>query len=189
MTVQQVSALQIVPSRGWLPGIVAMLAVAVTVLVVVAHGPGAYRLFLASGYLLTLAWLGVHDIRTLTAPNRVVFPALAFAIALSIPLGTHDLIEALLGGFIGFGILLVIAIVGRGAMGFGDVKVGGIAGLAAGLHGVLMMLIWTFAAGGLLAAVLLLFRVRQRKDVVAFTPLLAISVAVCFVTASSYLVR
>jgi hypothetical protein len=41
-----------------------------------------------------------------------------------------------------------------------------------GLGGVVPMLAATFVAGGALAAVLLVLRVRRPKDVVAFTPFL-----------------
>lgn len=177
------------PSRSWLTTGVAVLGVVFTTLVLASRDPGIYRLCLAFAYLTTLTWLAVHDIRTLLAPNRVVFPAIAIALMLSIPLGGGDFVEALLGGIASFTILLVIAIVGRGAMGLGDVKVGAIAGLAVGLHGVPVLFLITFGIGGVFAIAMLVSRLRKRKDVVAFTPLLAISVAVCFAISSVYLVH
>jgi len=150
--------------------------------------PDLYRGCLVSFYLAVLAWVAMHDIRTLRAPNIVVFPAAAAAIVLSIPLGLGDFTEALLGGLVAFLLLFGVALLGRGAMGFGDVKVGAIAGLAAGLHAILMMFVLTFGMGAVFAVAMLLARVRRRQDVVAFTPFLAIAVAICFVTGGSYLI-
>ena len=84
-----------------------------------------------------------------------------------------DIQPALAGGIAVFSIMLILALVGRGAMGFGDVKVGCFCGIAVGLRGVVPMLLITFLAGALLAVVLLLLHARKRKEVIAFTPFLA----------------
>lgn len=153
-----------------------------------AQQPGLYRECMVAAYLAILSWVAVYDIRTLRAPNVVVLPAAAILIVVSIGLGMSAFAQACLGGAISFTALLVIAILGRGAMGFGDVKVGAIAGLAVGLHGIFTMLVLTFGMGAAFAGIMLLARARDRRDVVAFTPFLAIAVAVCFVTGASYLV-
>lgn len=139
--------------------------------------PGLYRGLLGLTYLALLALMAAYDIRTLRVPNRIVYPSLGFALAASLTLGRGDLIEALLGGAITFLALLVIAVIGRGAMGFADVKVGLLCGIAVGLHGVMPLFLVAFASGGLFAAVLLVMRMRTRKDVVAFTPFLVAATA------------
>ena len=127
-------------------------------------------------YLVPLAAIAWLDIRTLRAPNRYVYPLIAVAVVVSLTLYRAHAAEALLGGLLAFGILFVVALLGRGAMGFGDVKYGIVCGIAVGLHGVLPMLGFTFVVGALVAGIALGLRLRQRKDVVAFTPLLYLGV-------------
>jgi prepilin signal peptidase PulO-like enzyme (type II secretory pathway) len=189
MTARALPALSWTTSRTWMLASAAVLAGLVLLATNATQEPGLYRACVASTYLAVLAWVAVHDIRTLRAPNVVVLPAAAAAVVHSTHLGMGDFIEAVVGGAVAFAVLLVIAILGRGAMGFGDVKVGIIAGLAAGLHGVFMMLVLTFGMGAAFAGVMLLARLRRRKDVVAFTPFLAIAVAILFMTGGSYLIR
>lgn len=189
MTTREIPALSSAAARTWMLVAAAVLGGLVLLATNSTQQPGVYRACMASMYLAVLAWVAVYDIRTLRAPNVVVLPAAAAAVALSIHLGSGDFVEACVGGAIAFTVLLVVAILGRGAMGFGDVKVGAIAGLAVGLHSVFMMLVLTFGMGAGFAGVMLLARLGRRNDVVAFTPFLAIAVAICLVTGGSYLTR
>src|SRR5687768_503657 len=120
-------------------------------------------------YLAPLAAIAAVDVRTMRAPNRYVYPLIALAVLASLTLHRADAAEALLGGALAFGLLFVVALLGRGAMGFGDVKYGVVCGIAVGLHGVIPMLGFAFVAGAAVALGALLLRLRDRKDVVAFT--------------------
>ena len=98
-------------------------------------------------------------------------------------------LSAVGGGAACFGLLLVAALLGRGAMGYGDVKVGYVCGLLTGPGAVLPLLLFAFLIGSAYAAVALLLRIRGRKDFVAFTPFLVAGVAMALlVSDSAYLV-
>jgi prepilin signal peptidase PulO-like enzyme (type II secretory pathway) len=144
---------------------------------IVIREPGLYRGLIAFAYLALLFLMAVHDIRSLRVPNRIAYPALGFGVAASLTLGWSDAVQALLGGTAAFVLLLLIAIAGRGAMGFADVKVGTFCGIVVGLGGVLPMFFIAFASGALVSALLLLLRIRRPKDVVAFTPFLVAATA------------
>jgi prepilin signal peptidase PulO-like enzyme (type II secretory pathway) len=139
--------------------------------------PGTYRGLVAFLYLALLLLMAVHDIRSLRVPNVIAYPALGLGVAASLTLGWSDAIEALLGGAAAFLLLLFIAIAGKGAMGFADVKVGALCGIVVGLGGVLQMLFVAFAGGAVLSAALLVLRLRKPKDVMAFTPFLVVATA------------
>ena len=94
----------------------------------------------------------------------------------------------LLGALVSTALLFVIALFGRGSMGFGDVKYGTVCGAAVGLGGVLPMLAFTFVAGAAVAAFVLLFKLRGRRDVVPFTPFLFAGVLFSVVWSPSYLI-
>lgn len=153
--------------------ILAGAGLAACFLVVLLREPGVHRGLLAFAYLVLLFLMAVHDIRSLQVPNRIVYPALTFGVAASLTLGRSDASEALLGGAVAFVVLLVVALLGRGAMGFGDVKVGCFCGIVVGLSGVLPMLFLAFLGGALVAGPLLALRIRKPKDVIAFAPFLA----------------
>jgi prepilin signal peptidase PulO-like enzyme (type II secretory pathway) len=124
----------------------------------------------AGTLLAAVAWF---DFRTLRAPNLMVLPGLAVVLGTAFLFGTDALFQATAGAAVAFVLMLLIAVIGRGAMGLGDVKFAALTGAVVGLRLVLPALVVAFVIGGLVAAVFLGFRLRRRKDVVAFTPLLA----------------
>jgi len=85
-------------------------------------------------------------------------------------------LRVLAGIGLGFGVMLVIYIVFRGAMGEGDVKMGALMGAAVGYPQVLAAFFVAFVASGLVALGLMAFRGAGRKDAVPFGPFLAASV-------------
>ena len=139
-------------------------------------------------YLAALAAIAVVDLRTLRAPNVLVLPALALVLLGAIVLAGPAPREAALGAAVAFAILLLVAVVGRGAMGMGDVKYGAVCGGVVGAGAVLPMLAFTFAGGGVVALAVLALRLRGRKDVVAFTPFLFVGVVFTLLWANPYIV-
>lgn len=90
--------------------------------------------------------------------------------SITLPVG---LLDMLLGGLVGGGLLLAIAIVTRGGMGGGDVKFAAALGLWFGWQQTLLTLFLSFLAGGLGGGALLLLRLRKRKDLIPFGPFIA----------------
>jgi prepilin signal peptidase PulO-like enzyme (type II secretory pathway) len=158
---------------GWAAALVCATAIVVTIALLITKQPDLHRGLLGLAYLGLLTAIALHDLRTMRAPNRVVYPALAFALLGSLTLGWDDTREAWLGGLVALVVLLLLAIAGRGAMGMGDVKTGCLCGLVVGLHGVIPLVAAAFIAGGTLGVLLLLTRQRKRRDPIPFTPLLA----------------
>jgi len=82
----------------------------------------------------------VIDIEHQLILNKVVYPALIVALLLSLVpqpwltrwVFTTGIANAALGGAIGFAIFFLIAVVSRGGMGWGDVKLVALIGLATG---------------------------------------------------------
>lgn len=142
---------------------------------------------LLGAYLVALGGIAVIDIRTMRAPNRIVFPAIGTFLVLSLALPGGDTTVAVTGMLAAFALLLVIAMFGRGSMGYGDVKYGAICGGAVGIGGVIPMLGFTFLAGGAIALAVLASGRRSRHDVVAFTPFLFAGVIFSALWSPSYL--
>jgi leader peptidase (prepilin peptidase)/N-methyltransferase len=133
----------------------------------------AYLVFAA-----TMVTLTVTDLQTKLIPNRILGPATATGIVL---LAVGGLISAELpalgraaaGGFAYFGVLFILALIGRGALGFGDVKMAFIIGVFTGyfsLGYVVIAGVGAFIIAGIVAVVLLVTRRSGRKDSIPFGP-------------------
>jgi leader peptidase (prepilin peptidase)/N-methyltransferase len=123
--------------------------------------------------------LTVIDLEHGLLPNTIVYPAIAIAFAVAVasqllhlPL-LPDLKSAAIAGAIGFAFLLIPALISRG-MGWGDVKLAAFIGLATGFPLVLLALFIGIVSGGLVASILLLLKIKGRKDAIPFGPFLSL---------------
>ena len=115
--------------------------------------------------------LAATDLEQHLLPNRVMYPALVFALALSWLWPGRSSFSGLAGGAVGFFVMLMIFLVLPG-FGFGDVKLEGLVGLVVGLPAVLSALLIGAILGGFGAGGLLLTRRTGRKSVIAYGPYL-----------------
>jgi leader peptidase (prepilin peptidase) / N-methyltransferase len=135
--------------------------------------------------IVLLIVLGALDVVTLKIPNVVVYPAIAFVLAGTALVDSSLLPAAALGAAATLGVMFVLAVIGRGAMGMGDVKFACIAGCALGWQLGLISLATGFALGGLAAIALVTLGFKDRKDVVPLTPFLAVGIIFWLILAGS----
>jgi prepilin signal peptidase PulO-like enzyme (type II secretory pathway) len=144
----------------------------------------AYLVFLWAMILLT-----VTDLDTKLIPNRILGPATVVGIVLLVlgyiaDTSSGSLVEALIGGVAYFVVMLVLALIVRGGLGFGDVKLAFLIGVFTGylsLGHVLVSGIGSFLIGGLVAIFLLATRRSGRKDAIPFGPFMtAAAIATIF---------
>jgi leader peptidase (prepilin peptidase)/N-methyltransferase len=114
--------------------------------------------------------------------NKVVYPAMVVALLLSLypwPWFTESIgmrvAYAALGGAIGFAILFLIAVISRGGMGWGDVKLAALIGLATGFPLVFLAIIMAAILGGIVAVALVIAKKRERREAIPFGPFLALA--------------
>ena len=88
--------------------------------------------------------------------------------------GSVGCVSMLIGAGVGGGLLLLLAILSRGGMGGGDVKFAAALGFWLGWPGILLGLFLGFVLGGLISVLLLVTRLRGRKDFIPFGPFIAI---------------
>ena len=126
--------------------------------------------------------------------NKVVYPGMVIALLLSLyPLPwLHEsmvtrIAYAALGGAIGFAILFLIAIVSRGGMGWGDVKLTALIGLAIGFPLVFVSLIMGAILGGIVAVALIIAKKKTRRETIPFGPFLALAVMITLLWGSDIL--
>jgi leader peptidase (prepilin peptidase)/N-methyltransferase len=126
--------------------------------------------------------------------NKVVYPSMVVALLLALYpwpwLNESTLMRvayAALGGGIGFVIFLLIALVSRGGMGWGDVKLAALIGLATGFPLVFLAVIMGAILGGIVAVALLIARRRKRREMIPFGPFLALAAMVTLLWGSNIL--
>ena len=151
------------------------------------YGP-VWELALVAFYCCLFVTLLLIDLEHGILPNKIVYPGMIIAIVIAAlgsifsfePSYTADagfrfwIADAATGGGVGFGLLLLIALLSRGGMGWGDVKLAGLIGLVTGFPLVFIALFLAIICGGLTAAVLLLSKLKSRKDAIPFGPFLAL---------------
>ena len=117
--------------------------------------------------------------------NRLVYPGLVVALLVSIFLSHLEVVptiaDSALGGAIGLGLFLLITIVSRGGMGWGDVKMAALIGLVVGYPNVFVALLLAVVAGGLVAGLSLVFKAKSRKQGIPFGPFLSVGAMVTLI--------
>lgn len=89
--------------------------------------------------------------------------------------GWNDLLFHLFGLLAGGGFFFLIAVVTNGAMGGGDIKIMAALGFLFGLSHTLVLTFFSFILGGVLSSLLLLFKIKKRKDYIPFGPFICLA--------------
>jgi leader peptidase (prepilin peptidase)/N-methyltransferase len=125
-----------------------------------------------SAYAAAFIVCAATDLMAFRVPNVITYPAAAGALVAAALMPNGDVAEALIGGAVGGGLMLGVALLSRGGLGLGDVKLAGFAGLALGGPLILPALLITALAGGV-AAVGVAVRVRRRSHPMPYAPFIS----------------
>lgn len=134
-------------------------------------------LVLAAG----LVALSLIDLDTFLLPNRIVYPLTVvvvalFGVAAIVGDDSAAFVRALIGGGAAFAVFLGLHLVSPRGMGFGDVKLSFVLGVALGwVSGptVFLGMFLAFLLGSVVGILLIVTKVRSRRDHVPFGPFLA----------------
>jgi len=118
-------------------------------------------------------------------PNRLIMFGLITGIMYSAFRQGFGILPAVLGLAAGFGLLFLVAVLSRGQMGMGDVKLAAVMGAYLGWQGVLLALFLAFMAGAFYGIFLMAFCGRSRKTAIPFGPFLAVASVAAFIWAEN----
>jgi len=145
-------------------------------------------------YACLFTIISVIDLEHGLILNKVVYPSMVVALLLALlpqswltQWTITGIANAALGGAIGFAIFLLIAIASRGGMGWGDVKLAALIGLATGFPLVFFSIIMGAILGGIVAVALVIAKKRKRRETIPFGPFLALSAMVTLLWGSNIL--
>jgi leader peptidase (prepilin peptidase)/N-methyltransferase len=133
--------------------------------------PHTLPALLVTGLLLSIVLV---DFQVRRIPNALVLALLVWAVAQMLWLGRPSPVAAGLGVLAAGGLLGLIALVTRGAMGAGDVKFAAALGAGLGYPLILPALFYGIVAAGVAALLLLVTRRARRRDFMAYGPYLAL---------------
>lgn len=164
-----------VPARWtWIEVACAVLFASIAAVVV-----DPWRVVLLAPFAAVLVALSVIDLEHRRLPNAIVYPSVVIAAILIVVArvlgGPLDPVGAAIGFAAYGGTLLLIALVSRGGIGIGDVKLAGLIGLVVGA--VDLPSVGVAAGAGILfgglAGIVALLRGADRRSALPFGPMLA----------------
>jgi leader peptidase (prepilin peptidase)/N-methyltransferase len=159
------------------------------------------ELALITFYCCMFIALLLIDMEHSILPNKIVYPGMIIALVIA-GLGSIFgfepgyiansgfrlwIVDAAIGGGIGFVLLLLPAILYQGGMGFGDVKLGALIGLVTGFPLVFLAMFLAIVSGGLIAGILLLLKLKSRKDAIPFGPFLSLAAIITLFWGNAFL--
>ncbi len=123
--------------------------------------------------------------------NKLNYPAMVMALLFSLFLSQSEIVpgikQAGIGAGICLGLFLLIAVVSRGGMGWGDVKMAALIGLVIGYPLMFVALLLAVFLGGLVGVFLLTLKKKGRKGTVPFGPFLSLATIVTLLWGSDIL--
>ena len=138
------------------------------------------ELIVAIIFMSLLVIITVSDMAYMLIPDKVLLP---FAIALCgirilIPLNPWW--DSILGALIGFGVLYFIALVSKGGMGGGDIKLFFVIGLVLGTVNTLLTLVLAAFIGSIVGIIILKRTGQGRKTPVPFGPSISLAAVISY---------
>ena len=128
---------------------------------------------IVAGYAAALIVCTGTDLLAYRVPNVVTYPAIIAAITIGLVMPDANRADVLVGGALSGGTFLAMSILTRGGMGMGDVKLAFFTGFALGLTFGVAALLITAIGGGVIAVLLLVTRIRDRRDPSPYAPFIA----------------
>ncbi len=138
------------------------------------------ELVVALFFMSLLVIITVSDIAYMLIPDKVLLPfaVLLFGVRLFIPL--EPWWDSVVGAVVGFLLLFLIAVVSKGGMGGGDIKLFFVIGLVLGTMQTLVTLFLAALIGSVVGVIVLKQTGQGRKTPVAFGPSIAVAAVIAY---------
>lgn len=140
--------------------------------------PALWLTLAAASFFLLVALI---DAKYRLVLNIITYPALVIFLLTNIFLLRQSPLHAILGGALAFSIFFLTAWLKPGQLGFGDVKLATVIGVAFGFPGVLWALLVGAGAGGVAVLVLLVSRRGGLATTIPYAPFLCFGAVVVLV--------
>lgn len=112
----------------------------------------------------------VTDVAYMLIPDKILLFFIVIFIVLRVSLPLTPWWDSIVGAAVGFSLLLSIAVVSKGGMGGGDIKLFAVIGFVLGMKMVLLSLLFACLYGALLGIIGLLTGILKKKTLIPFGP-------------------
>ena len=139
-----------------------------------------WELAVALLFISLLVIINVSDIAYMLIPNKILLFFLPFFIVGRIVSPLEPWWDSIVGAAIGFSLLLLIAIVSKGGMGGGDIKLFLLIGLVLGTVHTLLTLFLASVIGMIVGIIVLKIKRKGRKTPVPFGPSIVVAAIIVY---------
>lgn len=122
----------------------------------------------------------VADLKYMRIPNKVLLFFAPILIVLRFSFMEVPWWHYVLGGVFGGGLILLVALLSKGGMGMGDVKLFALCGLVLGIGPAVVAFMAACLFGTVVGVMLIAFKIVQRKQPVPFGPWLALGTLIAY---------
>lgn len=127
-----------------------------------------------------LTILTLTDLHYRRIPNSIVLTGVIIALVLRTFYPLESIWNHLFGAVVGFFALLLIAILSKGGMGGGDIKLYAMIGLFIGWKGVLLSLMLAAFVGSIYGLILILMKQFKSKMTIPFAPSIMVGTVIAY---------
>ncbi|ANU16939.1 prepilin peptidase [Planococcus maritimus] len=138
-------------------------------------------------FVSMLVIITVSDIAYMLIPDKVLLPFGIVLLVLRLIVPLDPWWDSLVGAAVGFGVLLLIAVLSKGGMGGGDIKLFFVIGLVLGTAGSLLTLFLASFIGAVAGIILLRVRKQGRKTPIPFGPSIALSAVLVYLWGEQFI--
>ena len=145
------------------------------------------ELWVAWALISLLMIIFVSDIAYMLIPDKILlfFAVVFLFLRVFYPLSPWW--DSLLGAAVGFGLLLLIAVVSKGGMGGGDIKLFGVLGFALGVKLVLLSFLFATFYGAFFGIIGILTGMVKKKTAIPFGPYIVFGILTAYFWGESIL--
>lgn len=140
----------------------------------------SWELAVALLFISLLVIINVSDLAYMLIPNKILLFFLPLLVVGRIFSPLDPWWDSIVGATVGFGLLLLIAVVSKGGMGGGDIKLFFLIGLVLGTLHTLLTLFLAAVIGMVVGLVVLKARGQGRKTPVPFGPSIALAAIIVY---------
>lgn len=148
----------------------------------------SWELVIAILFMSLLVIITVSDIAYMLIPDKVLLPFAVTLLVLRLIVPLDPWWDSLVGAVVGFGILYIIAVVSKGGMGGGDIKLFFVIGLVLGTVQTLLTLFLAALIGSIIGILILKKSGQGRKTPVPFGPSIAIAAIISYFWGTNFVI-
>lgn len=131
---------------------------------------------LLSSILIVIAFIDYYH--SIVPDKILIFGTIAGILLSTLYNFPRSFLNGTIGLIIGGGVFLIIALVTKGAMGGGDIKLMAMLGLWLGWRHIILITLLSFIIGAFISLILIIIHIKSKKDYIPFAPFISLAAVI-----------